>query len=72
MAVVNTQLREPSKYGKYRNKIMELYKIGGFNKVDEYYYSKVLKKIAIKKEIKKYIPKYLLEKMKGIYRLIKK
>lgn len=72
VAVVNTQLREPSKYGKYRNKIMELYKIGGFNKVDEYYYSKVLKKIAIKKEIKKYIPKYLLEKMKGIYRLIKK
>lgn len=72
VAVVNTQLREPSKYGKYRNKIMELYKAGGFNKVDEYYYSKVLKKIAIKKEIKKYIPKYLLGKMKGIYRLIKK
>lgn len=72
VAIVNTQLREPSKYGKYRDKIMEEYKIGGFNKVDEYYYSKVLKKIAIKKEIKKYIPKYLLGKMKGIYRLIKK
>lgn len=72
VAVVNTQLKEPSKYGKYRDKIMDLYKIGGFKKVDEYYYNKVLKKIAIKKKIKKYIPKYLLEKMKGIYRLIKK
>lgn len=72
VAVVNTQLREPSKYGKHRNKIMEIYKLGGFNKVDEYYYNKILRKIAIKKEIKKYIPKCLLGKIKGVYRLIKR
>lgn len=72
VAVVNTQLRESSKYGKYRNKIMELYKVGGFNKVDEYYYSKVLKKIAIKKKIKKFVPKFLWKKIKIIYKLIKK
>ena len=72
VAVVNTQLREPSKYGKYRDKIMEEYKIGGFNKVDEYYYKKVLRKIAIKKKIKKFVPKFLWKKIKIIYKLIKK
>lgn len=72
VAIVNTQLREPSKYGKYRDKIMEEYKIGGFNKVDEYYYKKVLRKIAIKKKIKKFVPKFLWKKIKIIYKLIKK
>ena len=72
VASANTQLREPSKYGKYRDKIMEEYKIGGFNKVDEYYYKKVLRKIAIKKKIKKFVPKFLWKKIKIIYKLIKK
>lgn len=72
VAIVNTQLREPSKYGKYRDKIMEEYKIGGFNKVDEYYYKKVLRKIAIKKKIKKFVPKFLWKRIKIIYKLIKK
>lgn len=72
VAIANTQLREPSKYGRYRNKIMDLYKTGGFKKVDEYYYNKVLKKIIIKKKIKRYIPKCLLDKIKIIYKLLKK
>lgn len=72
VAVINTQLREPSKYGNYRDKIMEAYKIGGFNKVDEYYYNKVLREIAIKKKIKKFVPKFLWKKIKIIYKLIKK
>lgn len=72
VAMANTQLREPSKYGKYRNKIMDLYKTGGFKKVDEYYYNKILKKIIIKKKIKRYIPKCLLGRIKIIYKLLKK
>lgn len=66
VANMNMQLRKPSKYGKYRDKIMNLYKIGGFNKVDKYYYSEVLRKIIIKKKIKNFIPKNVRKKIKNL------
>lgn len=72
VAKINTQLREPSAYGKYRDKIMQLYKDGGYKAVDRFYYNKVIRKIILKKNIKKLL-KYLLPKpiwlkLKTIYK----
>lgn len=70
-AKVNTQLREPSSYGKFRNKIMALYKEGGYDAVDKFYYDKVIRRILIKKQIKKVIPKVVWSSLKKIYKSIK-
>lgn len=70
-AKVNTQLREPSSYGKFRNKIMALYKEGGYDAVDKFYYDKVIRRILIKKQIKKVIPKVVWSSLKNIYKSIK-
>ena len=71
VAEVNTQLREPSPYGKYRNKIMALYKEGGYSAVDTFYYNKIIRKILIKKQIKKFMPKKIWLILKNLYGFIK-
>lgn len=71
VASANTQLREPSKYGKYRDKIMALYKEGGYSAVDTFYYNKIIRKILIKKQIKKFIPKKIWLILKKLYNVIR-
>ncbi|WP_304152526.1 Coenzyme F420 hydrogenase/dehydrogenase, beta subunit C-terminal domain [Megamonas hypermegale] len=75
VAKANIQLREPSPYGKYRDKIMQLYKDGGYELVDKFYYNKVIikyiKKILIKKTIKKIMPEKIWLILKSIYYSVK-
>ena len=75
VAKANTQLRQPSSYGKFRDKIMQIYKENGYEAVDKFYYNKIIKKILLKKFLKEKIKNLLTEivwiKLKLIYKKLK-
>ena len=75
VAKANTQLRQPSSYGKFRDKIMQIYKENGYEAVDKFYYNKIIKKILLKKSLKEKIKNLLPEivwiKLKLIYKKLK-
>ncbi len=61
---INTQLREPSKHTKLRNKIFSLYIKQGYCAVEKLFERQMLYK-KIKKKIKTFIPKILLQGITG-------
>lgn len=56
--IVNTQLREPARYSKVRNKIFSLYQNNGYVSVEAFYRKQMLWK-KVKNAIKKRIPKLI-------------